>query len=122
MSSARLCSYISQQDMPPDKQREESILVDHCEYLTENLPADDVAPKMVSHDLLTPREHDEYKAMKRNGRSIISLSEYLLECLRKRQAGFLKIFCDILWEIAPTKYLGDHIRDAYNTPHLQTGI
>lgn len=107
--------------MLPNKLLEERVLIECCEYLTENLPADDVAPMMASQNLLTPREHDEYKAMKRSGKSIICLSEYLLDCLRKRQAGFLKKFCSILWKIEPAKYLGDHIRDVYNAAHIQGG-
>ena len=62
--------------MPPNKQLEERILLDCSEYLTDNLPADNVAPMMASQDLLTPREHDEYKAMKRSGKSTIYLSAY----------------------------------------------
>ena len=107
--------------MPPDKQLEEKILCDCSEYLAENLPADDVAPLMVSQSLLTPREHDEYKAMKRSGKSTILLSEYLLECLRKRQGGFLKQFCAILWKIEAARYLGDYIRDKYNVAIIQRG-
>lgn len=51
-----------------------------------------------------------------------SMSEYLLECLRKRQAGFLNKFCGILTEIEAAKYLGDHIRKAYNKAKLQGGM
>ena len=109
------------QDMPPDKQLEERILLDCSEYLIDNLPADDVAPMMMSQDLLTSREYEDYKAMRRGGRSTIDLSDYLLERLRKRKAGFLKAFCSILWKIEPAKYLGDHIRDAYNVAILQQG-
>lgn len=108
--------------MPPDKQLEQRVLLDHFRYLTENIPAEDVAPEMVSQDLLTPREHDKYKAMKRSGESTICLSEYLLECLQKRQAGFLKRFCAILWRIEAAKYLGDHIRDVYNIAYVQGGM
>ena len=110
------------QDMPPDKQLEEKILLECSEYLTENLPADDVAPRMMTLNLLTSREHDEYKALKRSGRSMIDLSEYLLlECLQKRQAGFLRKFCTILWEIEPARYLGDYIQRVYNAAISQGG-
>ena len=109
------------QDMPPDKELEERVLFDQSEYLSDNLPADDVAPMMATHNLLTPRELIEYNAMKRRGMSTIQLSEYLMECLRKRKAGFLRIFCAILWEIEPAKYLGDHIQDAYQKAMLQRG-
>ena len=100
--------------MLPDKQLEEKILLECSEYLAENLPADDLAPVMSSSNLLTSREHDAYKTLKRSGRSMIDLSEYLLECLRKRQAGFLRTFCSILWDIKPAKYLGDYIQRIYN--------
>jgi hypothetical protein len=107
--------------MPPDKQIEERVLLECSEYLAENLPADDVAPRMLSSNLLTCKEHDEYRALKRSFRSMIDLSYYLLECLRKRQAGFLATFCTILWEIEPAKYLGDHIQGAYNAAVSQGG-
>lgn len=108
--------------MVPDKQLEETVLLSCYEYLTENMPAYDVAPMMVGQDLLTPRENDEYKAMKRSGKSTISLSEYLLDCLRKRQDGFLKRFCDILREIKAAKYLGDHIQCVYHEAIEQEGM
>ena len=108
--------------MAPDKQLEEQVLSECFEYLTNNLPADDVAPVMLTRHLLTPKEHDEYKTMKRSGRSSMAcMSEYLLECLRKRQAGFLKKFCRILWEIEPAKYLGDYIRKSYHEASLHGG-
>ena len=107
--------------MPPDKQLEERVLLDCNEYLIDNLPADDIAPMMMSENLLTPREYEDYKAMKRSGKSIICLSEYLLECLPKRKAGFLRVFCSILRKIAAAEYLGDHVRDAYNMAILQGG-
>ena len=86
------------------------------------MPADDMAPVMLTRNLLTPKEHDEFKAMKRSGRlTTISMSEYLLECLRKRQAGFLKTFCGILHEIEPAKYLCDDIRKAYHEANKRGG-
>ena len=100
--------------MAPDKQLEERVLLSCYEYLTENLPGNDVAPMMFGQNLLTPRENDDYKAMKWNEKSIISLSEYLLDCLRKRQDGFLKRFCDILREIKAAKYLADYIQCTYH--------
>ena len=111
------------QDMTPDKQLEERVLCDCSEYLTNNLPADDVAPVMLTRNLLTAKEHDEYKTMKRSGRSTMScMSEYLLECLRRRQAGFLRKFCEILWEIEAAKYLGDYIRKSYHEANLHGGM
>ena len=115
------CTPVCMQDMPPDKPTEERVLLECSEYLAENLPADDVAPKMFSSNLLTCKEHDEYRALKRSFRSTIDLSYYLLECLRKRHAGFLGTFCTILWEIQPANYLGDHIQGAYNAAVSQGG-
>lgn len=108
--------------MLPDKELEERVLCDCSEYLANNLPADDVASVMLSKSLLTSKEHDEYKAMKRSGRSTMTcMSEYLLECLRKREAGFLKKFSGILWEIEPAKYLSDYIQRAYREASLHGG-
>jgi hypothetical protein len=107
--------------MPPNKQLEERVLLDCNEYLIDNLPADDIAPMMMSENLLTPREYEDYKAMKRSGKSTICLSEYLLECLPKRKAGFLRVFCSILRKIAAAEYLGDYIQDAYNMAIFQGG-
>ena len=109
--------------MSPDKQLEERVLSDCSEYLTNNLPTDDIAPVMLTRNLLTPKEHDEYKTMKRSGRSTMAdMSEYLLECLRRRQAGFLKKFCGILWEIEAAKYLGDFIQKSYREANLHGGV
>ena len=111
------------QVMPPDKQLEERVLFDCTEYLKDNLPADDIAPMMMSLNLLTQREYEDYKAMKRSCRSTSTdMNEYLLECLRKRKGGFLTAFCGILWKVEPAKYLGDHIREAYRMAQLQGGI
>lgn len=107
--------------MPPNKQLEERVLLDCNEYLIDNLPADDIAPMMMSENLLTPREYEDYKAMKRSGKSTICLSEYLLECLPKRKAGFLRVFCTILRKIVAAEYLGDYIQDAYNMAIFQGG-
>lgn len=108
--------------MPPDKQLEERVLSDCSEYLSNNLPADDIAPVMLTRNLLTPKEHDEYKTMKRSGRSTMAdMSEYLLECLRRRQAGFLKKFCGILREIEAAKYLSDYIKTSYCEASLRGG-
>ena len=112
----------SSQELRPDKELEERVLSERSDYLASNLPADDVAPIMLSKNLLTSREHDEFKAMKRSGRlTTTSMSEYLLECLRKRQAGFLKTFCGILREIEPAKYLSDDINRAFHEADRQGG-
>ena len=69
---------------------------------------------MLTRNLLTAKEYDEYKTMKRSGRSTMAvMSEYLLECLRRRQAGFLREFCRILKNIEAAKYLGDYIHQSY---------
>lgn len=103
------------QELLPDKELEERVLSDRSEYLASNLPADDVAPVMFAKGLLTPKEYEEFKTMKRGGRvTTTSMSEYLLECLRKRRAGFLKAFCSILQEVEPAKYLVDDILKAYS--------
>ena len=110
------------QEMHPDKALEERVLYDCSEYLMNNLPADDVAPVMLSRNLLTHKEHDEYKAMKRSGRTTMAgMSEYLVECLHKREPGFLKSFCKILREIEPAQYLGDHIKKVYREFLLHGG-
>ena len=109
--------------MQPDKELEERVLYDCSEHLTNNLPADDIAPAMVSVNLLTPKEYDEYKVMKRSGRSTMTgMSEYLIECLNKREGGFLGRFCNILSEIEAAKYLGDDIRKAYHEAVLHRGM
>ena len=72
-------------------------------FLAERLPLDDIAPKMLERKLVTAREYAEYhikKTAPENG-------EYLLECLKRRPAGSLKIFCDILREVQPATHLAE---------------
>ena len=105
--------------MPPDKELEEKVLHARFEYLSTNLPPDDVAMEMNSRGLLTVKEHEEYLSMKRTHTSDSTKSEYLLHCLGKRKAGFLTLFCDILRGIKQASYLADDISEAYK--QLQRG-
>ena len=107
--------------MPPDKLLEEKVLQTRFEYLSSNLPPDDVAMEMNSRGLLTVKEHDEYLSMKRAHTSDSTKSEYLLQCLGRRKAGFLTRFCEILRAIEQASYLADDITEAYKTAALQKG-
>ena len=106
--------------MPPNKHREEKALQACFKYLSENLPPDDVAMEMNSRELLTKTEHDKYLSMKRAyGISDTTKSEYLLQCLGRREAGFLTQFCEILREIKQASYLVDDIIEGYKTASHQ---
>ena len=107
--------------MPPDKEVEEKALQACFMYLSENLPPDDVAMEMNSRELLTKTEHDKYLSMKQAHISDTTKSEYLLQCLRKREAGFLTRLCEILKEIKQASYLADVIIKAYKTANQQLG-
>ena len=107
--------------MPPDKELEKKVLQNLFVYLSSNLPPDDVAIEMNSKGLLAPREHDEYMSMKRAHTSDSTKSEYLLQCLGKREAGFLKRFSEILRGIEQARYLADDLSKAYKTAALQSG-
>ena len=107
--------------MPPDKELEEKVLQDRFMYLSSNLPPDDVAIEMNGKSLLTPKEHEEYLSMKRAHTSDSTKSEYLLQCLGKRKAGFLKKFSEILRGIEQASYLADDISETYKTAALQKG-
>ena len=88
------------------------------EYLSTNLPPDDVAIEMNSKGLLTVKEHEEYLSMKRAHTSDSTKSEYLLQCLGRRKAGFLTRFCEILRGIEQASYLADYITEAYKRAAL----
>ena len=75
---------------------------------------------MKSKDLLTVKEYEEYMSMKRVHMSDSSKSEYLLQCLGRREAGFLTQFCEILKGIKQTSYLADDIIQTYK--QIQKGI
>lgn len=114
MNEQHLICFHNIQELLPNKELEECVLSYCSEYLASNLPAGDVAPVMFAKNLLSRTESEEFQTMKRSGRiTTTSMSEYLLECLRKRRAGFLKAFCSILQEIEPAKYLVDYIHKAY---------
>jgi hypothetical protein len=105
--------------MPPDKEVEEKALQACFMYLSKNLPPDDVAMEMNSRDLLAPTEHDKYLSMKQAHTSETTKSEYLLQCLGRRRAGFLTRLCEILREIKQASYLEDVIVKAYATASQQ---
>ena len=105
--------------MPPDKLLEEKVLQTRFEYLSSNLPPDDVAMEMNSRGLLTVKEHDEYLSMKRAHTSDSTKSEYLLQCLGRRKAGFLTRFCEILRAIEQASYLADDIEETYKMTRIQ---
>ena len=105
--------------MPPDKEVEEKALNACFMYLSKNLPPDDVAMEMNSRDLLAPTEHDTYLSMKQQHKPDTAKSEYLLQCLGRRKAGFLTRLCEILREIKQASYLEDVIVKAYATASQQ---
>ena len=105
--------------MPPDKEVEEKALQACFNNLSKNLPPDDVAMEMNSRDLLAPTEHDKYLSMKQAHTSDTTKSEYLLQCLGRRRAGFLTRLCEILREIKQASYLEDVIVKAYATASQQ---
>ena len=107
------------QILPQDKDLEERVLQARFQYLSSNLPPDDVAIEMNSKGLLTAKEHEEYLSMKRAHTSHSTKSEYLLQCLGRRKAGFLTTFCDILRGIEQASYLADDLLEACKTTTLQ---
>ena len=107
------------QIIPQDKDLEERVLQSCFEYLSSNLPPDDVAIEMNSKGLLTAKEHEEYLSMKRAHTSNSTKSEYLLQCVERRKAGFLTTFCEILRGIEQASYLADDIHKAYKAAALQ---
>lgn len=110
------------QELPPDKEVEEIVLQACFVHLSSNLPPDDVSIEMNSRGLLTVKEHEEYVSMKRAHTSDSTKSEYLLQCLGRRKAGFLTQFCEILRDIVQASYLADDITEAYKRAALQRGI
>lgn len=108
--------------MPPDKTVEEKALQICFTHLSKNLPPDDIAIEMNSRELLSRLEHDKYLSMKRaQSISDQDKSEYLLQCLGRRKAGFLAQFCGILREIKQASYLVDNIIEAYKKASRQLG-
>ncbi len=80
-------------------------------YLSKKLPPDDVAPEMLTTDLLTPEEYAAYLVMKTQ-RTSSDLSTYLLQCLLKREPGSLHKLCAILRDIGPSVFLADFLEEA----------
>ena len=110
-----ITSYYCVQEISPDKELEGRVLQACFKHLSENLPPDDVAVEMNGRDLLTKREHDKYLSMKQAHISDTSKSEYLLQCLERREAGYLTHFCEILRGIKQASYLVDDIIKQYKT-------
>lgn len=96
--------------MSPNKQLEESSIDMNCVYICKNLPADDVAPHMLKQGLLTEKEYEKYCSMNSTD---YERSEYLVQCLLKRGAGFLRVFCEILQDIAPARHIASVLLQDY---------
>lgn len=89
----------------------EDLVLDELYYdIVRNLPADDVAILMDEQKLLTSRQRDHYRMMKANHQPDVEKSEYLIDCLRKGEPGFLQRLCTILKELPPSSYLADKIQ------------
>lgn len=82
--------------------------------IARNLPPDDVLTCMYQDNLITDGQRDQYKMMKANNQPEVERSEYLLECLRKGEPGFLMKLCIILRKIPPSTYLADTIEGINN--------
>ena len=76
-----------------DKTMEELVLDELYYDIVRNLPADDVAILMDQDKLLTSGQRDHYRMMKANHQPDVEKSEYLLDCLRKGEPGFLERLC-----------------------------
>jgi hypothetical protein len=92
-----------------DKILEELVLSDLYYDIARNLPPDDVLTYMHQDDLVTDGQKAQYRTMKANNLPEVERSEYLLECLRKGEPGFLKRLCTILRQIPPSSYIADKI-------------
>ena len=78
--------------------------------IVNNLPADDVVIPMYQGDMLTLRQKEQYTMMKQNHQPDVEKSEFLVECLRKGEGGFLRRLCDILRNLPPSSYIADMIQ------------
>lgn len=96
-----------------DKTLEELVLSDLYYDIARNLPPDDVFTYMHQDDLLTDGQRDHYKMIKANNQPEMERSEYLLECLRKGEPGFLKRLSTILRKIPPSSYIAVQIEGTY---------
>ena len=89
----------------------EDLVLDELYYdIVRNLPADDVALLMDEHKLLTLGQRDHYRMMKANHQPDVEKSEYLIDCLRKGEPGFLQRLCTILKTLPPSSYIADKIQ------------
>ena len=58
-------------------------------YLSDKLPTDEVSVEMNSRGLLIVKEHEKYMSMKRIHTFDSTKSEYLLQYVGRKRAGFL---------------------------------
>jgi len=105
----------------PDKALEESVIELHFMYVAKNLPPDDVAPTMFNCWLLTEKEYEKYRSLRDTPKPDYEKSEYLLGCLLRREAGFLREFCNILKSIEPASHIADHLELAYKEQAAKEG-
>ena len=77
------------------------------DFVARNLPPGDVGPLMYERGLLTDNEYEYYRSMRDSGKPEHYRSEYLLESLMKREAGFLGKFCDILQGIKGAEHIAE---------------
>ena len=62
---------------------------------------------MDEHKLLTSGQRDHYRMMKANHQPDVEKSEYLIDCLRKGESGFLQRLCTILKTLPPSSYIAE---------------
>ena len=105
----------------PDKALEESVIELNFMYVAKNLPPDDVAPTMFNRFLLTDKEYEKYRSLRDTPKPDYEKSEYLLGCLLRRKAGFLREFCNILKNIEPASHIADHLELAYKEQAAKEG-
>ena len=92
-----------------DKSLDELVLTELYYDIARNLPPDDVLTFMHQGDLVTDGQRDHYRMMKANHQPEVERSEYLLDCLKKGEPGFLDKLCNILRQIPPASYIADNI-------------
>ena len=92
-----------------DKSVEDLVLSDLYYEIARDLPPDDVLTYMHQDNLVTDGQRDHYRMMKANNQPEVERSEYLLDCLRKGESGFLEKLCNILRIIPPASHIADKI-------------
>ena len=92
-----------------DKSLEDLVVSDLYYEIARDLPPDDVLTYMHQDNLVTDGQRDHYRMMKANNQPEVERSEYLLDCLRKGESGFLEKLCDILRRIPPASHIADKI-------------